>query len=77
MTEPTAIRRVRVELLNDAGVAVVTVPSAGELKTPCFNYHTRWNQVWGDLALEAVRRRYGCTTSYPPDERPGTVVSLL
>ncbi len=49
----------------------------GDRKTLYFNYHTRWNQVWGDDALDPVRQRYNCTTSYPPADRPGTVVSLL
>ena len=49
----------------------------GDRKMLYFNYNTQWNRVWGDEALDPVRQRYHCTTSYPPADRPGTLVSLL
>lgn len=49
----------------------------GPRKTIHFNYNNRLNDVWGDEVLAATREKYGCTTSYPPSDRPGTVVELL
>jgi beta-lactamase superfamily II metal-dependent hydrolase len=49
----------------------------GDRKTLYFNYNNRLNDVWGDAALEAVRTKYRCETSYPPPDRPGVIVPLL
>lgn len=49
----------------------------GERKELLFNYNSRFNQVWGDAALESVRRTYNYTTSYPPAEQPGITIALL
>lgn len=49
----------------------------GDKKTIIFNYNNRLNDVWGDAALENVRQKYNCTMSYPPADRPGTIVTLL
>jgi beta-lactamase superfamily II metal-dependent hydrolase len=49
----------------------------GDKKTIIFNYNTRLNDVWGDAALDEVRKKYNCSVSYPPPDRPGTVVKLL
>ncbi|HLX07032.1 MAG TPA: hypothetical protein VKY89_04140, partial [Thermoanaerobaculia bacterium] len=39
-----------------------------------FNYRSRYNEVW---ASQDLQQRYGYTASYPPEDRPGTIVSLL
>ncbi len=49
----------------------------GDRKELFFNYNSKFNQVWGDPALAAVRQRYNCTTAYPSSEQQGIVVRLL
>lgn len=39
-----------------------------------FNYRSRYNEVW---AGQDLQQRYGYAASYPPEDRPGTIVSLL
>jgi hypothetical protein len=39
-----------------------------------FNYKSQYNNVWEDPDLQA---RYGYSTFYPADDRPGITVSLL
>ncbi len=49
----------------------------GDRKTLFFNYNNRLNEVWGAAALEPVRTKYRCETSYPRPDSPGVIVSLL
>jgi hypothetical protein len=39
-----------------------------------FNYKSRYNEVWSRPDLQD---QYGYSTLFPPDDRPGTIVSLL
>ncbi len=39
-----------------------------------FNYKSQYNAVWSEPGLQ---ERYEYTASYPPDDQPGTTVSLL
>jgi hypothetical protein len=48
----------------------------GEEKTIYFNYNCKLNDVWGDKALEHLRKTYRYTAVYPPDG-PGIEVPLL
>jgi len=49
----------------------------GDGKTVYFNYHDKYNEVWGADVLAATRTKYGCTTVYPSVNQPGIVVPLL
>jgi hypothetical protein len=49
----------------------------GDEKTLYFNYNCRFNDVWGDKALDHLRKKYQYSTVYPPVDRPGIVVPLL
>jgi beta-lactamase superfamily II metal-dependent hydrolase len=39
-----------------------------------FNYKSRYNEVWSEPELQ---EKYEYSASYPPDDQPGTIVSLL
>jgi beta-lactamase superfamily II metal-dependent hydrolase len=49
----------------------------GDQKTVYFNYDNELNDVWGADVLTATRKKYGCSTVYPPTNQPGISVKLL